>query len=176
MFLVILLAMVALLASLLCFAMGTTLILHLLVRLLRSGYSGSSYWKNVSTMMIVSLVTAAAHLMPIALWALVFLICGEMSTFEKAFYFSAENYTSLGYGDIVLSERWRLLGPLEAVNGLLLFGLSTAVMFAILSRLIASRLHHLGQPGLEALSSEPIRAVGNGDPGGGASSESTSSV
>jgi len=68
------------------------------------------------------------------------LLVGEMSTFEKAFYYSAENYTALGYGDIILSDQWRLLGPLEAINGLLLFGLSTAVMFAILSRLIASRL------------------------------------
>jgi hypothetical protein len=68
---------------------------------------------------------------------------GEISTFEKAFYCSAENYTALGYGDIVLSERWRLLGPLEAINGLLLFGLSSAVMFAVMSRLITNRLHSI---------------------------------
>ena len=36
----------------------------------------------------------------------------------------------LGYGDIVMSERWRLLGPLEAANGILMFGVSTAVMTA----------------------------------------------
>ena len=95
----------------------------------------------------VALITAAAHLTEIALWAVVFLLCGEISTFEKAFYFSAENYTALGYGDIVLSERWRLLGPLEAINGLLLFGLSTALMFAVMSRLIANRLHQLGHLG-----------------------------
>jgi hypothetical protein len=47
----------------------------------------------------------------------------------------------LGYGDIHISERWQLLGPLEAVNGLLLFGLSTAIMFSVLSNLIARRLH-----------------------------------
>jgi hypothetical protein len=92
-------------------------------------------------MMIVALVTAAAHLVQIALWAVVFLICGEIVTFERAFYCSAQNYTALGYGDVHLSERWQLLGPLEAVNGLLLFGLSTAIMFAVLSRLIANRLH-----------------------------------
>jgi hypothetical protein len=78
----------------------------------------------------------------IALWALILLACGEASTFEKAAYLSAENYTALGYGDIILSERWRLLGPLEAVNGLLLFGLSSAVLFTVMSRLISSRLHH----------------------------------
>ena len=65
-----------------------------------------------------------------------------MANFETAFYFSAENYTALGYGDVVLSGQWRLLGPLEAINGLLLFGLSTAVMFAVLNRLVTSRLRH----------------------------------
>jgi hypothetical protein len=93
-------------------------------------------------MMIVTLITAVAHLIQIALWALVYLLCGEMATFETAFYFSAQNYTALGYGDVALSPRWRLLGPLEAINGLLLFGLSTAVMFAVLSRLITNRLRH----------------------------------
>ena len=92
-------------------------------------------------MMIVSLVTVVMHLIQIALWALVILLSGEASTFEKAFYCSAQNYTALGYGDFILSEQWRLLGPLEAINGLLLFGLSTAVMFAVMSRLITSRLH-----------------------------------
>src|SRR5262249_24056654 len=72
----------------------------------------------------------------------VYLLCGEMATFETAFYLSAQNDTALGYGDVVLSQRWRLLGPLEAINGLLLFGLSTAVMFAVLSRLITNRLRH----------------------------------
>jgi hypothetical protein len=85
---------------------------------------------------------------------------GESSTFESAFYFSAENYTALGYGDIVLSDRWRLLGPLEAINGLLLFGLSTAVMFAIMSRLITNRLHfHMGHLGHAAVNPEHVAVV-----------------
>src|SRR5262249_7644432 len=120
-----------LLVSLLTDGMATALIVHLVVRLIRKGYAGLGFWKNIAVMMIVTLVTATAHLLQIGLWAVVLLIVGEISTFEMAFYCSAENYTALGYGDIVLSERWRLLGPLEAINGLLLFGLSTAVMFAI---------------------------------------------
>jgi hypothetical protein len=135
-----------LLASLLTYGMSTALIVHLVVRLIRKGYAGLGFWKNIAVMMIVSLVTATAHLLQIALWAVALLMVGEISTFEKAFYCSAENYTALGYGDIVLSARWRLLGPLEAINGLLLFGLSTAVMFAIMSRLITTRLHL--QPGV----------------------------
>jgi hypothetical protein len=69
-------------------------------------------------------------------------LSGEISTFEMAFYYSAQNYTALGYGDAILSERWRLLGPLEAINGLLLFGLSTALMFAIMSRLVMNHLRY----------------------------------
>jgi hypothetical protein len=141
MFLPLLVGVGVLLASVLSYAMAMALIVYLVVRLIRTGYTGLGFWKNVAVMMILTLVTAAAHLVPIVLWALAFLAVGESWDFEKAVYFSAENYTTaLGYGDIVLSERWRLLGPLEAINGLLLFGLSTAVMFAVLSRLVASRL------------------------------------
>jgi hypothetical protein len=143
----------AFLGSLLSYGMATALIVHIVVRLIRSGYTGLGFWKNVAVMMIVTLVTAAAHLVQIALWAVALLLTGEVSTFETAFYFSAENYTALGYGDIVLSERWRLLGPLEAINGLLLFGLSTAVMFAIMGRLVMNHLRHqLAQQGVEKLS------------------------
>jgi len=126
------------LVSLVCFAMTTTLIVNLALRLIRVALG---FWKSVALMMIVSLVTAAAHLIEIALWAAVLLMCGEVASFHHAFYCSAQNYTALGYGDIHLSERWQLLGPLEAVNGLLLFGLSTAIMFSVLSNLIAKRLH-----------------------------------
>jgi len=126
------------LVSLICFAMTTTLIVNLALRLIRLALG---FWKSVAIMMIVSLITAAAHLIEIALWAVVFLVCGEFASFHQACYCSAQNYTSLGYGDIRLSERWQLLGPLEAVNGLLLFGLSTAIMFSVLSNLIAKRLH-----------------------------------
>jgi Ion channel len=149
MFLALLLGAGMFLGSLLWYAVATALIVHLLVWLIRAGYTKLGFWRNVAFMLIVGLVTAATHLIQIALWAVAFLMVGEISTFEKALYCSAENYTALGYGDIILSERWRLLGPLEAINGLLLFGLSTAMMFAVLSRLITNRLHlqigHLGQ-------------------------------
>jgi hypothetical protein len=144
---VLLVSLGVLLVSLLSYSVATTLIVQLVVLLIRKGYAGLTLWKNIAVMVIVSVVTALVHLVQIAIWAFVILMCGETSTFEKAFYCSAENYTALGYGDFVFSERWRLLGPLEAINGLLLFGLSTAVMFAVMSRLITERLHlHVSQP------------------------------
>jgi hypothetical protein len=145
-----------LVVSLLSYGAATALLIQLIVRLIRSGYDGLVFWKNVVVMTGITLITAAMHLSQIALWAVVFLVLGEISTFEKAFYVSAENYTALGYGDVILSERWRLLGPLEAINGLLLFGISTAGLFAVLSHLIANRLRHqLGQQG-EAESPEAL--------------------
>jgi hypothetical protein len=141
MFWALLVGTVVFLGSLLSYGTATALIVHVVVRLIRAGYTGLGFWKSLVVMTNVTSITAAAHLTQIALWAVAFLLSGEISTFEKAFYYSAENYTALGYGDVVLSERWRLLGPLEAINGLLLFGLSTSVMFAVMSRLIANRLH-----------------------------------
>ena len=140
MFLPLLVGACVLLGSLLSYGMATDLVVRVVVRLIRSGYTGLGFYRAVAVMMIITFITAVAHLIQITLWAAAFLTCGEIRTFEKAFYFSAENYTTLGYGDIVLSDRWRLLGPLEAINGILLFGLSTAVMFAVMSRLITNRL------------------------------------
>ena len=140
MFLALLVGAGMLLGSVLFYGLATTFLVRLVVYLIRTGYTGRKYWKNVAVMMIVALVAAIAHLIQIALWAVTLLMIGEFSTFEMAFYCSAENYTALGYGDIILSQKWRLLSPLEGINGLLLFGLSTAVMFAIMSRLITNRL------------------------------------
>jgi hypothetical protein len=126
-----------LLTSLLSFAVAIALVVMLMSRVMGTGYSGENFWKKIAIMVVIAL----AHLMEIALWATAFRVSSEISTFEKGFYFFAQNYTTLGYGNIVLSDRWRLLGPLEAINGLLLFGLSTAVMFAALSRLVSGRPH-----------------------------------
>ena len=133
-------ATVLLFSSLLAYATAMHLIVRVMVRVIRSGSSEPGFWISTAVMAIVTTIMAAAHLAQIALWAVAFLLCGQVSTLETAFYLSAQNCTALGYGDVLLSERWRLLGPLEAINGLLFFGLSTAVLFAIMSQLIASRL------------------------------------
>jgi hypothetical protein len=148
MYLALLVGIAVMLASLLLFSIAIALIVNLMARVLQTGYVGQSFLKNVVIMIAVTFIVAAAHYIQIALWAATLLALGEMSSFETAFYFSAENYTALGYGDLVLSDRWRLLGPVEAINGLLLFGLSTAAMFAVLSRLVSSHLHPgQGHPG-----------------------------
>jgi hypothetical protein len=129
-----------LIGSLLSYGAAMALILHAAAALIRRGYQGWGFWRNVAVMMIVTLILAAAHLAQIALWGLALLLCGQISGFERAFYVSAQNYTTLCYGDVLLPERGRLLGPLEAMNGLLFFGLSTAVLFAVMSHLIGNHL------------------------------------
>ena len=63
---------------------------------------------------------------------------GEFSNFPEPPFITPQplNYTSLGYGDLVMSPSWRLLGPLETANGMLLFGVSTAMIFAVMLGLI----------------------------------------
>jgi hypothetical protein len=134
-------AAVLLFISLLVFGTAMHLVVRVVVKLLRSGYTDLGFWKSIAVMAIVLSIMAAAHLAQIAVWAVAFLLCGQISTLETAVYLSAQSYTALGYGDVLLAEGWRLLGPLEAVNGLLFFGLSTAMLFAIMSRLITHRLH-----------------------------------
>jgi hypothetical protein len=163
MFGVLLLGISVLLGSLLSYGMATDLIVRLIVHLIRRGYTEWGFWKSVALMMIVMLITTAAHLIQIALWAGVLLTSGQIPTFEEAFYFSAGNYTSIGYGAVVLSEPWRLLGPLETINGLLLFGLSTALLFAVMSHLITNRLRlQLGHPGEAAANAGPVARAGSG--------------
>jgi len=74
------------------------------------------------------LYALVAHLLEMGLWAVLFVICGEFRDFGTAYYHSMVNYTSLGYGDVIMSPSWKLLGPLETANGMLLFGVSTAMI------------------------------------------------
>ena len=83
----------------------------------------------------VMLTMLAGNLLQITLWAGLFFAYGEFNTYAAAFYHSAVNFTTLGYGDLVMSEQRRLLGALEAANGVLMFGLTTGLIFAVLSEL-----------------------------------------
>ena len=103
------------------------------------GRAGVGFWMDTEIVARVILYALVAHLVEIAFWAVLFVICREFSDFETAYYHSAVNYTSLGYGDIVMSPAWRLLGPLETANGMLLFGVSTAMIFAVIQRLFVAR-------------------------------------
>jgi hypothetical protein len=122
-------------------AMVLITIVHFVLRELRLGYAGVRFWRDVAIAAATILLALVAHLIEIAGWAVVFVLCGEFTHFAAAFYHSAVNYTSLGYGDVVMSGSWRLLGPLETADGMLMFGVSTAMIFGVIQRLFQSRLH-----------------------------------
>ena len=79
----------------------------------------------------------AAHLAEVLVWALAYAIVGVAPEGTDLIYFSFVNYTTLGYGDVTPVQRWQLLGPLTAMNGILLFGWSTAVIFEMLQKALA---------------------------------------
>jgi hypothetical protein len=109
----------------------------------RLGHVGANYWNDFAIVAMTISFTLIAHLIEIALWAALFVVCGEFPQFGTAFYHSAGNYTSLGYGDLIMTPSWRLLGPLEAANGMLMFGVSTAMIFAVIQWLIQVRFADL---------------------------------
>jgi hypothetical protein len=84
------------------------------------------------------LVLFLAALLEINIWAVTYLVIGALSDFEPALYFSTVTFTTLGYGDITLDANWRLLGSFQAANGIIMFGWSTALVFAVLQRMIAN--------------------------------------
>ena len=134
-----------------CAAVGTTFIHALPLRATvdfvryekKLRRMGKSFWSDVRIVVLVISYALMAHLVEIALWAVLFVVCGEFSAFGAAFYHSAVNFTTLGYGDVVMTPSWRLLGPLEAANGVLMFGVSTAMVFAVIQRLIQARFADL---------------------------------
>jgi len=91
---------------------------------------------QIALLALVMLLAMLGNFLQMVAWAGLFVLVGEFSDFSTALYHSGVNFATLGYGDIVMSERWRLLGALEAANGILMFGVSTSMMTAALTDLI----------------------------------------
>ena len=87
-------------------------------------------------------VLMAVHVIEVFVWALAYWIFDAAPAGANLVDFAFVNYTTLGYGDVLPVERWRLLGPLTAMNGMLLFGWSTAVIFEVLRRTLV-RIHDI---------------------------------
>jgi hypothetical protein len=92
---------------------------------------------NTYVISMIMLMLFVGHLVQVGIWALLFVYLGEFPDFATAFYHSMVNFASLGYGDIVMSERWRLLGAIEASNGVLMFGLSAGTMLSVMTFLLS---------------------------------------
>jgi hypothetical protein len=88
----------------------------------------------VAVMIATVSVLMTAHIAEVVVWSFAYMIVGAAPPGTNFIYFAFVNYTTLGYGDVIPIERWHLLGPMTAMNGVLLFGWSTAVIFAVLRK------------------------------------------
>jgi hypothetical protein len=88
----------------------------------------------VAVMIPTVLVLMITHALEVLVWSSAYSIVDAAPAGANLVYFAFVNYTTLGYGDVVPVERWRLLGPMTAMNGVLLFGWSTAVIFEVLRK------------------------------------------
>ena len=86
----------------------------------------------IAVMIATVAVLMAAHLCEVAIWSAAYALVDAAPEGTDHLYFAFVNFTTLGYGDVVPVPRWRLLGPMTAMNGVLLFGWSTAVIFQVL--------------------------------------------
>jgi len=119
--------------------LAVAVLIRLLTNRIGDGSKEPTLFEDVNVLSLVMAVLMVGHMLQFATWALLFTWLGEFTDFATAFYHSTVNFTSLGYGDIVMSEKWRLLGALEAGNGVLMFGLSASTILSIMNALFARR-------------------------------------
>ncbi|MEM6701297.1 MAG: potassium channel family protein [Acidobacteriota bacterium] len=114
-------------------AVGTAAWVHHLRALVRDDESHSFFWV-LGILAQTALVLILLHMIEILLWATTYYLLPEtgVASFEESIYFSCATFTTLGYGDVTLEPPWRLLTGIEALNGVLLIGWSTALSFAVI--------------------------------------------
>jgi Ion channel len=131
-----------------CFMVAITVITHflglaVLIRLLRNGrdhvfHRGQHIARRMMTIMFVVFGLFAVHTVEIWSYAALYhFVLNTTTDFEAALYYSTVTFVSLGYGDVLLSKQWRLVGAIEAANGVILLGWSTAFLVTVISRLQA---------------------------------------
>jgi hypothetical protein len=122
-------------------AVGVVVIARILVRI----YAGRrvrkhdyvrSITNSIATIVIVALSLAALHLIESTIWAFVYLHVGAVSTAAAAELYSVDSMTTRGSSGLHIEPNWRMMGAAEAGNGMLLFGISTAFLFAVMQRLL----------------------------------------
>src|SRR5262245_38392892 len=95
---------------------------------------------HVVVLILVFAVVMALHLLETTLWAMFYYFRGLFTDFETALYFSLVTFGTMGFGDVVLPQRWRLLSGIEGISGVLLCGLSGAFIFAVINALFQWRM------------------------------------
>ena len=123
-----------------CVVVGV--LFRLLIELDRKHVLQPTIPRTSGVLAAVLLIMVIGHVFQVILWAGVFYQRGEFGDFATACYHSTVNFTALGYGDLVMSSKHRLLGAMEAANGVLMFGLSTSMLFAVLHAMMRRAWEH----------------------------------
>ena len=100
----------------------------------------ATIWRQALLLIAVFAVVISLHLIETGIWATFYYWRGLFETYETALYFSLGTYSTIGYGDVVLPDRWRLLGGIEGISGVLLCGLSGAFIFVVVNALFQTRM------------------------------------
>jgi hypothetical protein len=127
--------LVGLLISLACIAVHAVIMALVSWTAHRTSRAVQTAWASIRlvlVMMAAVTILMTAHVIEIAIWSLSYAAINVVPDQADSFYFAFVNYTTLGYGDTLPVKRWRLLGPMAAMNGVLLFGWSTAVIYDVL--------------------------------------------
>ena len=115
---------------------------------------GRIHSKNTLAIAALALWLVAIMTVIVWIWTVAFLVLGVFDDFEEALYFSIVSFTTLGFGDIILSEDWRLLSGFIAMDGFILFGLGTAFMFDVLTGLRSNLAEARARQKLEGYSED----------------------
>lgn len=132
------------------------IVMHALTTIAAAGIARAAglrhtVWPRFHLMAVMVAAAAAlmlAHTLEVFVWALAYAVVGAAPDGSDLLYFAFVNYTTLGYGDITPVQAWRLMGPMTAMNGILLFGWSTAVLFEVLRKTL-EHLAAIGAPGFK---------------------------
>jgi len=111
-----------------------TLVTYLVFYILHKQLYGKSILRRIMHVNYIVVIATMAALIEATIWSGAYLAIGAFHSFEEALYFSFVTFTTLGYGDIVLKQGFRLLGSLEAANGVIMFGWSTAIVITAIQK------------------------------------------
>jgi Ion channel len=114
----------------------TTVVVISTARSLRLTRTSRPNLHLVAATITTASVLMAAHTIEVLVWSLAYALTSAAPDSTNLVDFAFVNYTTLGYGDVVPLDRWRLLGPMTAMNGVLMFGWSTALIFAVLQKTV----------------------------------------
>lgn len=125
-------------------AVGTVRVVLPLSHIWRSRSEGGESPQAIVPLMRLVSGLLLLHVLAMSVWAAAFAAVGMLPDFETSLYYSLKSYTTVGYGDVLPSASWRLIGPIEAAVGVLMLGLSTGVIVAAVQRIYNRRDALLG--------------------------------